>query len=66
MTCRIYAEGVAEPVASVTKTTTAAAGTVSTYVFNFTPSQAGVYYYTLESSGISLAPEDSTRLTVSP
>jgi len=66
VTCRVYMEGGAELVATVTKTTTAAAGTVSTYVFNFTPVDPGVYYYTLESTGISLAAEASPRLVVSP
>jgi hypothetical protein len=66
VTCRIYMEGVTEPVAVITKTTTAAAGTVSTYLFNFTPSQPGVYYYTLESASISLAADASPRLIVAP
>lgn len=66
VTCRIYLEGGTEPVATVAKTTTAAAGTVSTYVFNFTPRDPGVYYYTLESTGFPLTTEASPRLIVSP
>jgi hypothetical protein len=66
ITCTIYREGSNEPISVVSKTTTAAAGTVSTYLFNFTPSQPGVYYYTLESRGISFPAEASPRLTVSP
>ncbi|MCX6647988.1 MAG: hypothetical protein NTV61_01160 [Candidatus Bathyarchaeota archaeon] len=66
VTCRIYMEGEAEPVATITKRTTAAAGTVSTYFFSFTPSQPGVYFYTLESGGVPLSTEASPRLTVSP
>jgi hypothetical protein len=57
-------DGVADPVSTLTKKTTAAAGTVSTYVFNFTPSQPGVYYYTLESAGIFFTAEASQRLVV--
>ena len=64
VTCRFYREGVDEPVASVTKTATAAAGTVSTYFFNITPSEPGVYYYTLESMGRFILPGESLRLTV--
>ena len=66
VTCKVDLEGGAEPVATVTKTTTAAAGTVSTYFFNFTPSQPGVYFYTLESGGVPLSAEASPRLTVGP
>ena len=66
VTCRIYLEGGTEPVATVAKTTTAAAGTVSTYVFNFTPRDPGVYSYTLESTGFPLTTEASPRLIVSP
>ena len=55
-----------DPEAVITKTTTAAAGTVSTYIFNFTPSQPGVYYYTLEAAGISLPADVSPRLVVAP
>ncbi len=64
VTCRIYSEGEMEPVAIVTKTATAAAGTVSTYVFNFTPTSEGTYYYTIESSGFTQM--ESPRLTVAP
>jgi hypothetical protein len=64
VTCRVYRESESEPVATVTKTTTAAAGTVSTYVFNFTPTEEGTYYYTLESSGFTET--NSPRLTVAP
>ena len=64
VTCRIYRDGGADPVSTLTKKTTAAAGTVSTYVFNFTPSQPGVYYYTLESAGIFFTAEASQRLVV--
>jgi hypothetical protein len=64
--CKIYLEDGAEPITTITKTTTAAAGTVSTYFFNFTPTQEGVYYYTLEAAGISVSAEASTRLTVGP
>ena len=66
VTCKIYREGGTEPVATVTKTTTAAAGTVSTYIFNFTPIDPGDYYYTLESVGIYLTAEVPPHLTVSP
>jgi hypothetical protein len=65
VTCKVYREGGTEPVATVTKTTTAAAGTVSTYIFNFTPVDPGDYYYTLESVGIYLVAEASPHLTVS-
>jgi hypothetical protein len=54
-----------EPVSSVTKKATAAAGTVSTYFFNITPAEPGVYYYTLESMGRLILPGESPRLTVS-
>jgi hypothetical protein len=64
VTCRIYLEGEEKPVATVVKTTTAAAGTVSTYVFNFTPTREGIYHYTIESPGFTET--DSPRLTVSP
>ena len=64
VTCRFYKEGFDGPVASVTKKATAAAGTVSTYFFNITPSEPGVYYYTLESMGKLILPEESPRLTV--
>jgi hypothetical protein len=66
VTCRIYVVGMIDPEAVITKTTTAAAGTVSTYIFNFTPSQPGVYYYTLEAAGISLPADVSPRLVVAP
>jgi hypothetical protein len=64
VTCTIYKEGELLPVATITKTTTAAAGTVSTYLFDFTPTTEGTYYYTLESSGFSET--GAQRLTVSP
>jgi hypothetical protein len=64
VTCTIYKEGSLEPVSVATKKTTAAAGTISTYLFSFTPREAGVYYFTLDSPGIHLAAEDSMRLTV--
>jgi hypothetical protein len=64
VTCTIYREGEPQPVATVTKTTTAAAGTVSTYFFNFTPTEEGTYYYTLESSGFTET--GAQRLTVAP
>ena len=64
VTCRFYREGVVEPVSSVTKTATAAAGTVSTYFFNITPAEPGFYYYTLESMGRLILPGESPRLTV--
>jgi len=64
VTCRFYREGENEPVATVTKKTTAAAGTVSTYFFSFTPTDEGTYYYIIESSGFTQT--DTPRLTVSP
>jgi len=66
VTCQIYMEGSEKPVATITKETTAAPGTTSTYLFNFVPKEAGTYYYTLESFGISLPTESSPRLDVSP
>ncbi len=64
VTCRFYREGVAEPVATVTKTATAAAGTVSNYFFNIAPTEPGVYYYTIESMG-EIIQSESPRLAVS-
>ncbi len=61
-TCSIYMEGLSEPVFTQTKTFTAAPGTVSTYLFLFTPSAPGTYYYTLETTGYSLLPDASPRL----
>ncbi len=63
-TCTIYMEGVAEPRFVQTKTITAAPGTVSTYLFLFTPTAPGNYFYTLETTGYSLPPESSPRLVV--
>jgi hypothetical protein len=66
VTCRIYIEGAEAPVATITKETTAAPGTRSTYVFNFTPSSPGTYLYTLDSSGFTLPLGASPRLLVNP
>ncbi|MGD0802752.1 MAG: hypothetical protein ABSA11_01600 [Candidatus Bathyarchaeia archaeon] len=66
VTCRIYLEGDEEPVATITKETTAAPGTESTYVFNFIPSKPGTYLYTLDSSGIAVPIEASPQLMVNP
>lgn len=63
-TCTIYREGVAEPQFTQTKTFTAAPGTVSTYLFLFTPTAPGTYYYTIETTGYNLPPEASPRLEV--
>ena len=64
--CRIYDEASTEPVATITKTTTAAAGTVSTYLFSFIPSRSGTYYFTLGSSGFVLPAGSSQSLLVRP
>ncbi len=66
VTCRIYLEGEDTPVATITKVTTAAPGTQSTYDFNFIPSKPGTYIYSLDSSGFSLNLESSPRLLVNP
>lgn len=66
VTCRIYIEGAEAPVAIITKETTAAPGTKSTYVFNFTPSKPGTYLYTLDSSGFTLPLGASPQLLINP
>ncbi len=66
VTCRFYIEGEEAPVATITKVTTAAPGTRSTYDFNFVPAKPGTYTYSLDSSGFSLSPGASPRLVVSP
>ena len=66
VTCRIYIEGEEAPVVTITKETTAAPGTRSTYVFNFTPSSPGTYLYTLDSSGFTLPLVTSPQLLVNP
>ncbi len=63
-TCNIYMEGVAEPKFTQTKTFTAAPGTVSTYLFLFTPTAPGTYYYTIDTTGYNLPPEASPLLEV--
>ena len=66
VTCKFYLEGEQTPVATITKVTTAAPGTRSTYDFNFVPSKPGTYTYSLDSPGFSLPHGASTTLVVSP
>jgi hypothetical protein len=66
VTLRIYLEGEGTPVATLTKVTTAAPGTRSTYDFNFVASKPGTYIYSLDSTGFSLPPGSSPRLLVNP
>ena len=66
VTCRFYLEGEETPVATITKVTTAAPGTRSTYDFNLVPAKPGTYTYSLDSPGFSLPPGASPHLVVSP
>jgi len=65
-TLAVYLEGTPEAVFTQTKKVTAAAGTVSTYIFDFRPSIPGTYYFTLKSAGFSVAEDESPRLVVNP
>ena len=65
-TLAVYIEGTPEAVFTQTKRVTAAAGTVSTYIFDFIPSIPGTYYFTLKSAGFSVTADTSPRLVVTP
>jgi len=65
-TLAVYLEGTPEAVFTQTKKVTAAAGTVSTYIFDFRPGTPGTYYYSLKSAGFNVAADESPRLVVNP
>jgi hypothetical protein len=65
-TLAVYLEGTPEAVFTQTKRVTAAAGTVSTYIFDFIPRSPGTYYFTLKSAGFNVTADTSPRLVVNP
>lgn len=64
VTATVYREGSEEPVHTAWKIASVAPGTTATYVFQFTPENPGVYYYSLEAEGFELAGDESPRLRV--
>jgi hypothetical protein len=65
-TLAVYLEDSPQAVFTQTKKVTAAAGTVSTYIFDFSPNSPGTYYFILKSAAFSVTADTSPRLIVSP
>jgi len=67
VTATVYKVGSDEPISSVSKVIAAASGSKVTYVFPFSPEEAGSYRYSLTTSGgFQVAPDQTPILEVEP